>query len=97
VTDHTELILAVSPRGRLQEGFRLQLGKHEFDSLILGDGLYKEVAAHLHRLRRAGGETYPVYLTGVIGADGDAGGGCSLVELLRLKQQVEQRLAEAMQ
>jgi adenylate cyclase class 1 len=96
VTDHTELTLAVSPGGRLQEGFRLQLGKHEFDSLVLGDDLYHEVAAHLRRLRRAGGETYPVYLTGVIGADGDASGGCSLVELLRIKQQVEQRLAEAM-
>lgn len=96
MVDHTELVLAVSPGGRLQEGFRLQLGQYEFDSLVLGDDLYQEVARHLRRLRRTASEPYPVYLTGVIGAEGDASGPCSLVELLRLKQQLEQRLAEAM-
>ena len=96
ITDHTELVLAVSPGGRLQEGFRLQLGQHEFDSLLLGDDLYREVARHLRSLRRKGSESYPVYLTGVISAEGDASRPCSLVELLRLKQQLEQRLAEAM-
>jgi len=94
--DHTELVLAVGPGGRLQEGFRLQLGNHEFDSLLLGDELYTEVARHLRRLRNNDGETYPVYLTGVISAEGDAGGPCPLMELLRLKQQLEQRLATAM-
>jgi len=96
VTDHTELVLAVSPGGRLQDGFRLQIGKHDFDSLLLGDDLYREVAGHLRSLRREGSESYPAYLTGVISAEGDAGGACPLVELLRLKQQLEQRLAEAM-
>jgi adenylate cyclase class 1 len=96
VTDHTELVLAVSPGGRLQDGFRLQIGQHDFDSLLLGDDLYREVAEHLRSLRRRGSEYYPVYLTGVISAEGDASGACSLVELLRLKQQLEQRLAEAM-
>ena len=51
ITDHTELTLTVSRSTRLQEGFRLQLGNHEFDSLLLGDDLYPEVAAHLRRLR----------------------------------------------
>jgi hypothetical protein len=96
VTDHTELVLAVSPGGRLQDGFRLQIGQHDFDSLLLGDDLYREVAEHLRSLRRRGSEYYPVYLTGVISAEGDASGACSLVELLHLKQQLEQRLAEAM-
>ena len=96
VTDHIELVLAVSPGGRLQEGFRLQLGQHEFDSLMLGEDLYQEVARHLHSLRRKGSKPYPVYLTGVISAEGDPSGPCSLVELLRLKQQLEQRLADAM-
>ena len=95
MTEHTELVLAVSPDGRLQDGFRLQLGSREFDSLLFGDDLYDEVAAHLRRLRR-GGAGYPVYLTGVVGAEGDNGRPCGLVDLLRLKQQVEQRLAEAM-
>lgn len=96
VTDHTELVLAVSPGGRLQDGFRLQTGRQEFDSLILGDALYDEVARHLRQLRRNEGPAYPVYLTGVIGAEGDAGRGFSLVELLRFKYQVEERLAAAL-
>jgi adenylate cyclase class 1 len=94
ITDHTELVLAISPGGRLQEGFRLQLGNQEFDSLVLGDGLYGTVAAQLRRLRHDR-EHYPLYLTGVIGAEGDVGGSLSLIELLRLKQQVESRLAAA--
>ncbi|MCG6967968.1 MAG: class I adenylate cyclase [Chromatiaceae bacterium] len=95
ILDHTELTLAVSPGGQLHEGFRLQLGSQEFDSLVLGDALYREVAKQLKRLRH-GGAAYPVYLTGVISAEGDAGRPCGLIELLRLKQQVEQRLLEAM-
>jgi len=96
VTDHTEMVLFVSPGGRLSDGFRLQLGNHEFDSLILGEDLYRQVAEHLRRLRRHTDEPYPVYLTGVVGAEDDASGPCPLVELLRLKQQVEKRLALAM-
>jgi len=95
VTDHTELTLAVGPGGDLQEGFRLQLGNQEFDSLALGDALYPDVAQHLKRLRRTGAD-YPVYLTGVISAEGDNGRPCGLIELLRMKQQVEQRLAAEM-
>jgi len=95
VADRLELTLAVSPGGRLQDGFRLQLGNHEFDSLILGEELYHAVAKHLRSLRR-GGQVYRVYLTGVVGAEWEGGGSCQLTELLHLKQQVEQRLAEAM-
>jgi adenylate cyclase class 1 len=95
ITDHTELVLAVGPGGQLHDGFRLQLGNREFDSLLLGDDLYREVASHLRHLRR-GGTIYPVYLTGVISAEGDAGGPNSLIDLLRLKQQLEERLTEAM-
>ena len=96
VTDYTELVLAVSPGGRLQDGFRLQTGRREFDSLILGDRLYDEVASHLRQLRHNEGPTYPVHLTGVIGAEGDAGRGFSFIELLRFKYQVEERLAAAL-
>ena len=95
VTDHTELTLAVGPGGDLEEGFRLQFGNREFDSLALGNALYLEVAQHLKRLRRTGA-SYPVHLTGVISAEGDNGRPCRLIELLRMKQQVEQRLAEEM-
>jgi adenylate cyclase class 1 len=95
ITDHVELILSVNPGGRLQEGFRLQLASREYDSLLLGDRLYAEVAAHLKRLRRGNG-TYPVYLTGVVGAETEAGSPCRLMDLLHLRRQVEQRLAEAM-
>lgn len=95
VTDHLELTLIVNPGGRLHEGFRLQLGRSEFDSLVLGDALYTEVARKLTQLRH-GGATYPVYLTGVVGAEGEIGAPCRLMDLLRLRRQVEQRLAEAM-
>ncbi len=93
--DHTELVLSVGPSGNLQEGFCLQLGRHEFDSLMLGDELYPEVARHLKQLRRAGG-SYPAYLTGVAGMEGSGRAQCSLIDLLQLKQRVEQGLAEAM-
>jgi hypothetical protein len=96
ITDHTELVLAVNPGGRLSDGFRLQMGQREFDSLTLGDALYTEVASHLRRLRRSGNASYPVHLTSVIGAEGDAGGSFTLIELLRLKYKVEERLAEAL-
>jgi adenylate cyclase class 1 len=94
ITDHTELVLAINPGGRLQDGFRLQLGNHEFDSLVLGEQVYSRVVSHLKRLRRDR-DHYPMYLTGVIGAEGDVGRRLSLIELLRLKQQVEARLAAA--
>jgi len=93
--DHTEMLLSVGPGGDLQHGFRLQLGRREFDSLTLGDELYPEVARHVKQLRRTG-DSYPVYLTGIVGTEGDGRGQCSLIELLQLKQQVEQCLAEAM-
>jgi adenylate cyclase class 1 len=96
VTDHTELLLAINPGGRLHDGFRLQMGRREFDSLTLGERLYTEVARHLRPLRAAGDRAYPVHVTGVIGADGDAGGHPSLIELLRLKYRVEERLAAAL-
>ncbi len=95
ITDHTELVLTVNPGGRLADGFSLRLGKREFDSLVLGDDLYPQVAEHLQRLRH-GADPYPAYLTGVLGAEGDSGHNLSLIELLRLKQQVEERLAAAL-
>ncbi|MCB1792422.1 MAG: class I adenylate cyclase [Gammaproteobacteria bacterium] len=95
VIERTEMTLVVNPGQRLQDGFRLQLGNHEFDSLLLGDALYADVAAHLRRLRH-GNVDYPAYLTGVVGAEGEVGGACRLMDLLRLKTQVEQRLAAAM-
>ena len=95
VTDHTELVLAVSPGGRLRDGFRLLLDNWEYDSLTLGEDLYRQVAMQLKALRHSG-ERYPVYLTGVISAEGDTGRTCPLVELLGLKRELEQRLAEAM-
>ncbi len=94
--DQTELVLSVGPSGRLRDGFRLQLGKREYDSLLLGDDLFREVTSDLRQMRRSGSQAYPVYLTGVVGAEGDTGGPSSLMELLRLKQEVEARLAEAM-
>jgi hypothetical protein len=72
------------------------LGSREFDSLTLGEGLYDEVAHHLQRMRRSTESNYPVYLTGVISSEGDAGRGFSLIQLLKLKYQVEERLAAAM-
>ena len=74
----------------------MQFGNREFDSLMYGDAVYREVASHLRALRR-GSEFYPVYLTGVISAEGDAGGPCPLIDLLRLKRTVEERLVAAMQ
>ena len=94
ITDHTELVLTVNPGGRLFDGFSLRLGKREFDSLTLGEDLYPQVAQHLRSLRHST-EYYPVYLTGVLGAEGDSGHTASLIELLRLKRQVEERLATA--
>lgn len=96
VTDHTEMVLAVSAGCSLADGFRLQFGNRDFDSLLLGEDIYREVAVHVRRLRR-GGEVYPAYLTGVISAEGDLGGQCGLIALLRLKRQFEQRLAAALQ
>ena len=95
ITDHTELTLEVRPGGRLQEGFGLRYGNREFDSLVLGDSLYTEVADYIQERRRSG-DAYAVYLTGVVGAESEAGGPCRLMDLLRLKQQLEKRLAESM-
>jgi adenylate cyclase class 1 len=96
VTDHTEMVLAVSAGCSLADGFRLQFGNRDFDSLLLGDELYPEVVRQVRRLR-SDDANYPVYLTGVISAEGDLGGQCGLVALLRLKRQFEQRLAAALQ
>jgi adenylate cyclase class 1 len=95
VTDHKALVLAVGPDCRLDNGFRLQLGGQEFDSLLLGDELYPEVVRQVRRLR-SDDANYPVYLTGVISAEGDVGGECALITLLSLKQQVEAGLVAAM-
>ena len=95
VIDHTGLVLVVGPDCRLEQGFRLHLGEREFDSLMLGEGIYADVVRHVRGLRRFAGD-YPVYLTGVVGADGDAGGACRLIDLLHLKRRVEQSLAQAM-
>lgn len=96
VTDHTGLVLVVGPDCRLEQGFRLYLGDREFDSLLLGERLYDDVVRQVRRLRQRG-DDYPIYLTGVVGADGDAGSACRLIDLLHLKRQLERSLAAAMQ
>lgn len=95
ITDHMEMVLVVSTGGSLQDGFSLRFGNREFDSLLLGEALYREAADFLAQRRRGKG-SYPVYLTGVVGFDGQPGTPCRLMDLLRLKHQVERRLNEAM-
>ncbi len=93
--DYVELVVSVSPRCRIEDGFRLRLGQQSFDSQQLGTSLYPQVASQLRRLRRSNID-YPVYLTGMKSSDNSGKSSCSLIDVLHFKRQVEQRLAEAM-
>lgn len=93
--DYIDMVATTGPHCRLQDGFRLRLDNQTFDSRELGNRLYAEVAKQLRRLRRSNID-YPVYMTGMQNADPKAKGSCKLVDILKFKRQVEQRLAEAM-
>lgn len=89
---HTELLLSTGRRGPWEDGFSLISGSREFNSMQLGERLYDEVARYLFSLR-APGNDYPIYLTGVMVADGSRPTPLPLVQLLRFKGLIEQRLA----
>jgi len=91
---HTELILSTGRRGPWRDGFSLISGTREFNSLSLGAELYNTVADYLLGLRKPG-TSYPIYLTGVVVADEALGMPMPLAELLRFKNRVENRLADA--
>lgn len=93
---HTELILSTGRRGPWKDGFSLISGSREFNSLQLGQQLYREVVDYVLHLRR-GNTSYPLYLTGAVVTDDPARSAISLVELLGFKRLVEKRLAEAIQ
>ena len=75
------------PRG----GFRLRCADAEFDSQLLGDGIYARVVEEVLRHRR-GRDGYPIYLSGVASAGLPEPGGGSPLPLLMLKKRIEGRL-----
>jgi adenylate cyclase class 1 len=90
----TELILSTGARGPWRDGFSLISGRHEFNSVALGEHLYPEVAHYLRSLRE-GRDAYPFHLSGVLITDPVREGGFSLLDLMRFKVRVEQRLNQA--
>lgn len=92
--EHTELILSTGCNGPWQDGFSLLSGGREFNSMALGDTVYRATANYLRGLRRTGGQ-YPFYLTGVLPAGAHPDKLPPLVELVRFKAHVERRLREA--
>ena len=92
--EHTELILATGPRGPWLDGFSLLSGEREFNSVALGDQVYREAAAYLTGFRR-GSEPYPLYLSGVLPSEIPGESALSLGDLMRFKVRIEQRLNKA--
>jgi adenylate cyclase class 1 len=92
--EHTELILTTGPRGPWLDGFSLLSGEREFNSVALGERVYQEAAAYLTGLRR-GSEPYPLYLSGVVPSEIPGESALSLVDLMRFKVRIEQRLNKA--
>jgi adenylate cyclase class 1 len=92
--EHTELILTTGPRGPWLDGFSLLSGDREFNSVALGEDIYREAAAYLTGLRR-GSEPYPLYLSGVLPSEIPGESSLSLVDLMRFKVRIERRLNKA--
>ncbi len=92
--DHAELILSTGCNGPWQDGFSLLSGGREFNSMTLGDEVYRATADYLREMRH-GSDRYPFYLTGVLPADARPDEPPPLVELVRFKAHVERRLREA--
>lgn len=92
---YTDMTLSTGPHGPWVDGFSLILGNQEFSSLILGDMLYDEVAAHLKSLRHGDG-CYPAYLTGVICTGLEQSERWPIGEMLAFKHILEARLSEAL-
>ncbi|RMG34418.1 MAG: class I adenylate cyclase [Gammaproteobacteria bacterium] len=92
--EYTELILSTGSKGPWEDGFSLLSGGQEFNSIALGADVYRATAEYLLSLRRRG-DRYPFYLTGVLPADPHPDGPLRLVELIRFKAHVEQRLRQA--
>jgi hypothetical protein len=92
--EHTELILATGPRGPWLDGFSLLSGEREFNSVALGDQVYREAAAYLAGFRQ-GSEPYPLYLSGVLPSEIPGESALSLGDLMRFKVRIEQRLNKA--
>jgi len=88
------LTLTTGRHGPWRDGFSLISDNHEFSSVQLGKSLYSEVTKHLLSMRRSN-EAYPIYLTGVVAANREAGSPIPIVELLRFKGAIEKRLALA--
>ena len=89
-----ELILSTGPGGPWRDGFSLLSGSREFNSVVLGERLYPEVARYLRGLRRDRAD-YPYHLNGVLITGPAREHGFSLVELMRFKAHVEQRLNQS--
>jgi len=85
---HLELTLIDDRPGG---GFCVRCGDAEFDSRVLGEGVYGAVVDEVLRHRRGRG-TYPIYLTGVATGGLSEPGGGSPMPLLALKKRIEGRL-----
>lgn len=90
-----ELILSTGSNGPWQDGFSLLSQGREFNSVALGDGVYRAAAEYLAAMRQ-GGARYPFYLTGVLPADSHPESPPPLADLVRFKAHLERRLREAL-
>ena len=76
--------------------FSVLAGSREFSSLVLGQGIYREIVGYL-TAHRGRADPYPFYITGIqpagVGVDDRAGP--PVIRLLHLKRRLEQRLNAA--
>ncbi len=90
-----ELLLSTGAGGPWSDGFSLLSSGREFNSVELGEQIYREVAAYLTGLRRDK-SAYPLYLTGVVSTGASGEPSLSLVDLMRFKRRIERRLNAAL-
>ena len=91
---YTELILSTGPSGPWIDGFSLLSGHREFNSVELGEHIYRRAADYLVAQRQTN-SAYPLYLSGVVSTGIPGELSFSLVELVRFKVRIEHRLNKA--
>ncbi len=93
--DYLELRLVSEGPDLAHDPFTLICSDQEYNSLELGQQLYVTVAEQV-LAKRASGQPYPLYLTGVELFGLGLGHGASTIEILQMKKHLENRLNQAL-